>query len=45
MRIEGNTANIARGAGEQVDVVGESDDQLTESFIEQMLGGGYARRF
>ncbi len=43
--IEGNAANIARGAGVQVDVAGESDDELAESFIEQMLGGGCARRF
>ncbi|MGH7295034.1 MAG: hypothetical protein ACRELB_08875 [Polyangiaceae bacterium] len=41
--IEGNVANIARGFGIHFKLVGETDDELAESFLQQMLDGGYAR--
>jgi hypothetical protein len=42
--IEGNVANIARGFGITFKLVGETDEDLAESFLQQMLDGGYARR-
>lgn len=36
-------ANVARG-GMDAQPVGESDEELAESFVAQMLEGGYARR-
>jgi hypothetical protein len=42
--IEGNVANIARGFGIAFKLTGETDEELAESFLQQMLDGGYARR-
>ena len=42
--IEGNVANIARGFGITFKLTGETDEELAESFLEQMLEGGYARK-
>ena len=42
--IEGNVANIGRGSGVRFELTGETDDELAESFLQQMLDGGYARR-
>jgi hypothetical protein len=42
--IEGNVANIARGFGIAFKLTGETDEELAESFLNQMLEGGYARR-
>jgi hypothetical protein len=42
--IEGNVANIARGFGITFKLTGETDEELAESFLQQMLDGGYARR-
>ena len=42
--IEGNVANIARGFNIQVKLTGENDEELAESFLNQMLEGGYARK-
>jgi hypothetical protein len=42
--IEGNVANIARGFGITFKLTGETDEELAESFLNQMLEGGYARK-
>ena len=42
--IEGNVANIARGFGIAFKLTGETDEELAESFLQQMLDGGYARK-
>ena len=42
--IEGNVANIARGFGITFKLTGETDEELAESFLQQMLDGGYARK-
>jgi hypothetical protein len=42
--IEDNVANIARGFGIQSRLTGETDEELAESFVQQMLDGGYARK-
>ncbi len=42
--IEGNVANIARGFGITFRLTGETDEDLAESFLNQMLEGGYARK-
>jgi hypothetical protein len=41
--IEGNVANIRRGFGIEFKLVGETDAELADSFLKQMLKGGYAR--
>jgi predicted RNA-binding protein with PIN domain len=42
--IEGNVANIRRGFGIEFKLTGDTDDELAESFLQQMLAGGHARR-
>jgi hypothetical protein len=42
--IERNVANIARGFGITFKVTGETDEELAESFLNQMLEGGHARK-
>jgi hypothetical protein len=42
--IEGNVANIARGFGITFKLTGETDEELAESFLNQMLEGKYARK-
>jgi tRNA(Ile)-lysidine synthase TilS/MesJ len=42
--IEGNVANIARGFNIHFKLTGDTEDELAESFLQQMLDGGHARR-
>jgi hypothetical protein len=42
--IEDNVANIKRGFGIEFRLVGETDEELAESFLQQMLDGGHARK-
>jgi hypothetical protein len=42
--IDGNIANIRRGLGIELEPSGDTDEELAESFLEQMLEGGHARR-
>lgn len=41
--IERNIARIAHDANVQVELAGQTDDELAESFLNQMLDRGYAR--
>jgi hypothetical protein len=42
--VEGNVANIQRGGGVAIATGEQSDEELAEAFVEQMIQGGYARR-
>jgi hypothetical protein len=41
--IEGNVANVSRASSIQVSLEGETDEELAESLVAQMLQGGYAK--
>jgi len=42
--IEGNVATIARRFGITFKLTGETDEELADSSLEQLLDGGHARR-
>jgi hypothetical protein len=42
--IEGNFANIARTFNIQFKLQGETEEELAESFLTQMIEGGYAKK-
>lgn len=41
--IEGNVANIARASSTHFELRGETDEELAESFLTQMIESGHAR--
>jgi hypothetical protein len=41
--IEGNVANIARAFNIQFTLQGDTDEELAESFLTQMIEGGHGR--
>jgi len=41
--IDWNVENMRRGFNVDIQVTGETDDERAASFLEQMLGRGYAR--
>jgi hypothetical protein len=42
--LEGNVANIRRSFGIELELSGETDEELAEAFLDQMLEGGHARK-
>ena len=42
--IKGNVGTIARGFGLTFELTGETDEEIADSSLEQMLDGEHARR-
>ena len=42
--IDWNVSNIARGFEVKLEITGDTDEEMAASFLDEMIGRGYARR-